>query len=201
MYYLVGCAFLITGIYYYRNELGMKLLLTANEAIKSYHKFTSMYTKDKKEEKEEIVEEKTISLIKYNKETYAKNLEIEYPLKIKKEELYLVNNGGLYKRIKRDVLKEEDLIMNKTEKLFIQIELKQNDKIYDIHEHISKFYIENNEILDKVFLEWFMKEFYSTKLEDTYELNIIDKEINIFKLKKDEKVILTKESYKIEKCI
>ena len=201
MYYLVGCAVLITGIYYYRTELGMKLLLTANQAIKSYHRFTSMYTKDNKEEKEEIVEEKTISLIKYNKETYAKNLEIEYPLKIKKEELYLVNNGGLYKRIKRDVLKEEDLIMNKTEKLFIQIELKQNDKIYDIHEHISKFYIENNEILDKVFLEWFMKEFYSTKLEDTYELNIIDKEINIFKLKKDEKVILTKESYKIEKCI
>ena len=140
-------------------------------------------------------------MLKYNKETYAKNLEIEYPLKIKKEELYLVNNGGLYKRIKSDVLKEEDLIMNKTDKLFIQIELKQNDRIYDIHEYISNFYIENNEILDKVFLEWFMKEFYSTKLEDNYELNIIDKEINIFKLKKDEKVILTKESYKIEKCI
>lgn len=201
MYYLVGCAALITGIYYYRYEIGIKLLYTANEAIKSYHRFTSKYTKDNKEKEEEILEEKTISLIKYNKETYAKNLEIKYPLKIKKEELYLVNNGGLYKRIKRDVLKEEDLIMNKTEKLFIQIELKQNDKIYDIHEYISNFYIENNEILDKVFLEWFMKEFYSTKLEDTYELNIIDKEINIFNLKKDEKVILSKETYKIEKCI
>tara|TARA_B100000575_G_C22978192_1_gene564507 strand:+ start:36 stop:641 length:606 start_codon:yes stop_codon:yes gene_type:complete len=201
MYYLVGCAALITGIYYYRYELGMKLLYTANEAIKSYHRLTNIYTKNKKEEKEDILEEKTISLLKYNKETYAKNLEIEYPLKIKKEELYLVNNGGLYKRIKTDVLKEEDLIMNKTDKLFIQIELKQNDKIYDIHEYIGNFYIENNEILDKVFLEWFMKEFYSTKLEDNYELNIIDKEINIFKLKKDEKVILTKESYKIEKCI
>ena len=101
-------------------------------------------------------------MLKYNKETYTKNLEIEYPLKIKKEELYLVNNGGLHKRIKSDVLKEEDLIMNKTDKLFIQIELKQNDRIYDIHEYISNFYIENNEILDKVFLEWFMKEFYST---------------------------------------
>lgn len=201
MYYLVGCAALITGIYYYRNELGMKLLLTANEAIKTYHRLTSRYTKDKKEENEDVLEEKTISLLKYNKETYTKNLEIEYPLKIKKEELYLVNNGGLYKRIKSDVLKEEDLIMNKTDKLFIQIELKQNDRIYDIHEYISNFYIENNEILDKVFLEWFMKEFYSTKLEDNYELNIIDKEINIFKLKKDEKVILTKDSYKIEKCI
>jgi len=201
MYYLVGCAALITGIYYYRYELGMKLLYTANEMIKNYHRLTIIYTKDKKQEEEEILEEKTISLIKYNKETYKKNLEIEYPLKIKKEELYLVNNGGLYKRIKTDVLKEEDLIMNKTDKLFIQIELKQNDNIYDLHEYIVNFYIENNEILDKVFLEWFMKEFYSTKLEDTYELNIIDKEINIFKLKKDEKVILTKESYKIEKCI
>tara|TARA_B100001758_G_C18396054_1_gene605998 strand:- start:752 stop:1354 length:603 start_codon:yes stop_codon:yes gene_type:complete len=200
MYYLVGCAALITGIYYYRYELGMKLLYTTNEMIKNYHRLTNIYTKDKKQE-EEILEEKTISLIKYNKETYKKNLEIEYPLKIKKEELYLVNNGGLYKRIKTDVLKEEDLIMNKTDKLFIQIELKQNDNIYDLHEYIVNFYIENNEILDKVFLEWFMKEFYSTKLEDTYELNIIDKEINIFKLKKDEKVILTKESYKIEKCI
>tara|TARA_Y100000389_G_scaffold201104_1_gene243013 strand:- start:1374 stop:1976 length:603 start_codon:yes stop_codon:yes gene_type:complete len=200
MYYLVGCAALITGIYYYRFELGMKLLKTTNKIIKNYHRFT-LYTKDKKEETKDILEEKTISLLKYNKETYAKNLEIEYPLKIKKEELYLINIGGLYKRIKTDVLKEEDLIMNKTDKLFIQIELKQNDRIYDIHEYISNFYIENNEILDKVFLEWFMKEFYSTKLEDTYELNIIDKEINIFKLKKDEKVILTKESYKIEKCI
>ena len=200
MYYLVGCAALITGIYYYRYELGMKLLYTTNEMIKNYHRLTNIYTKDKKQE-EEILEEKTISLIKYNKETYKKNLEIEYPLKIRKEELYLVNNGGLYKRIKTDVLKEEDLIMNKTDKLFIQIELKQNDNIYDLHEYIVNFYIENNEILDKVFLEWFMKEFYSTKLEDTYELNIIDKEINIFKLKKDEKVILTKESYKIEKCI
>lgn len=201
MYYLVGCAALITGIYYYRYELGMKLLYTANKAIKNYHRLTKLYTNDKNEEKENILEEKTISLLKYNKETYAKNLEIEYPLKIKKEELYLVNNGGLYKRIKTDVLKEDDLIMNKTDKLFIQIELKQNDKIYDIHEYIGNFYIENNEILDKVFLEWFMKEFYSTKLENNYELNIIDKEINIFKLKKDEKVILTKESYKIEKCI
>ena len=201
MYYLVGCAALITGIYYYRYELGMKLLYTANKAIKNYHRLAKLYTNDKKEENEDVLEEKTISMLKYNKETYAKNLEIEYPLKIKKEELYLVNNGGLYKRIKSDVLKEEDLIMNKTDKLLIQIELKQNDRIYDIHEYISNFYIENNEILDKVFLEWFMKEFYSTKLEDNYELNIIDKEINIFKLKKDERVILTKESYKIEKCI
>ena len=74
MYYLVGCAALITGIYYYRYEIGIKLLYTANEAIKSYHRFTSKYTKDNKEKEEEILEEKTISLIKYNKETYAKNL-------------------------------------------------------------------------------------------------------------------------------
>ena len=33
MYYLVGCAVLITGIYYYRNELGMKLLLTAFDML------------------------------------------------------------------------------------------------------------------------------------------------------------------------
>ena len=56
-------------------------------------------------------------------------------------------------------------------------------------------------ILDKVFLEWFMKEFYSTKLEEVYELNIIDKEINIFKLQKDEKITLYEDSYTIEKCI
>ena len=59
MYYLVGCAVLITGIYYYRTELGMKLLLTANQAIKSYHRFTSMYTKDNKEEKEVTKRKKT----------------------------------------------------------------------------------------------------------------------------------------------
>ena len=48
MYYLVGCLTLITGIYYYRNELGMKLLLTANEAIKTYHRLKVGIQKIKK---------------------------------------------------------------------------------------------------------------------------------------------------------
>jgi len=198
MYYLVGCAFSLAFIYYYRYDIGLKLFSTTNNLIRKYHIMTNKKEISKQKEEEE---EKTISLLKYNKETYTKNLEIEYPLKIKKEELYLIHNKNMYKRIKSDVLKEDDLLMNKTNKLFIQIELKQNETIYDIHEYINYFYIEHNEILDKVFLEWFMKEFYSTKLEESYELNIIDKEINIFKLQKDEKVVLLKDSYTIEKCI
>jgi len=199
MYYLVGLGFFVPIVYYYRYNIGLKLFNVINNVIHNYHIFTNIY--ESKNNKEDNDEEKTISLIKYNKETYSKNLEIEYPLRIKKEELYLIQQGNMYKRIKSDVLKEEDLIINKTDKLFIQMELTQNDKIYDIHEYINYFYIENNEVLDKVFLEWFMKEFYSIKLEDKYDLNIIDKEINIFNLKQDEKVILLKDSYKIEKCI
>ena len=40
-------------------------------------------------------------------------------------------------------------------------------------------------ILDKVFLEWYLKQFYSTNLSDEYKIHIIDDNINVFSIDKN----------------
>ena len=81
--------------------------------------------------------------------------------------------------------------MKITKKPFIQVELCQNENKSSIHKHLEHFYIENNKLLDKPFVSWYVKTFYGILLDDEYSLSIIDSDVNMFKLNSEQYVILT----------
>ena len=69
--------------------------------------------------------------------------------------------------------------------------LCQREDKTSIHKHLDHFYIENNRLLDKTFIKWYVKTFYGLLLDDEYSLSIIDSDVNMFKLNSDQHVVLT----------
>ena len=107
--------------------------------------------------------------------------------------MFLTKKEGtinIYKRILNKTNINENINMKKIEKPFIQVELCQNEEKKSIHKHLENFYLEDNMLLDKPFLTWYVKTFYSAILNDDYELSIIDSDINMFKINKDQHIIL-----------
>ena len=102
-----------------------------------------------------------------------------------------VEDKELYKRLLNKNEITENVKMEMTKKPFIQVELCQSERKTSIHKHLEHFYIENNKLLDKTFVNWYVKTFYGLLLEEEYSLSIIDSEVNMFKLKNDQHIILT----------
>ena len=102
-----------------------------------------------------------------------------------------VEDKELYKRLidKNEIT--ENFEMKITKKPFIQVELCQNENKSSIHKHLEHFYIENNKLLDKPFVSWYVKTFYGLLLDDEYSLSIIDSDVNMFKLNSEQYVVLT----------
>jgi hypothetical protein len=96
----------------------------------------------------------------------------------------------LYKRItdKNDI--NPNIKIDKIDKPFIQVELCQGENKVSIHQKLVNFYVEENMLLDKLFLNWYLRTFYSIILDDNYNLSIIDSDINMFKIQNDEYVTL-----------
>ena len=98
------------------------------------------------------------------------------------------NDTKLYKRIKN----KEDISSNidicKVDKPFIQIELSTEniDENVTIHKNLENFYVNDNDILDKTFLKWYAKTFYDVTVNENYKLNIIDSDINMFNINKEQ---------------
>jgi len=84
-----------------------------------------------------------------------------------------------------------------SQRYFLQVELVMGEKKYDIHENIAKYYVVDNEIMDKLFMKYFMKHWYDVELEDDYTLNIIDKDISLLNLKDDVKIVINKNNYEV----
>ena len=80
---------------------------------------------------------------------------------------------------------------------FLQIELEQGDEKVDIHEHISKYYVKNNALFSKIFMEYYMEKYYENPVKDGYKINIIDKDITLLSIDETQKVVLTENGYKI----
>jgi len=78
---------------------------------------------------------------------------------------------------------------------FLQVECVMGKEKYDIHEHISKYYITNNMIMDEIFMRYFMKHWYDVELDEDYKLKIIDKNVNLLTLEKNQKILLGKDDY------
>ena len=104
------------------------------------------------------------------------------------------NKLELYKRIMDKNLINKDIEINKIDKPFLQIELFLNDDDdnVSIHKNLEKFYVNENKILDKKFLTWYSKTFYDITIDDNYKLNIIDSDINMFNIGKNDFLKLNK---------
>ena len=83
------------------------------------------------------------------------------------------------------------------EKQFIQVEIEQNNIKQCIHEHLDSLYLVNNKLFTKAWLKWYMKKFFNMNLEDNYILHIIDKDVNLFKIRETEAVLLLANMYEI----
>tara|TARA_Y100000816_G_scaffold211958_1_gene157520 strand:+ start:463 stop:1251 length:789 start_codon:yes stop_codon:yes gene_type:complete len=81
---------------------------------------------------------------------------------------------------------------------FLQVECIVGQEKYDIHEHISKYYVTNNLIMDELFMKYFMKQWYDVEMDSSYELKIIDKNISLVTLEKGSKILLGKDEYEIK---
>ena len=84
------------------------------------------------------------------------------------------------------------------ERPFIQVEFIEKDKKpIDIHGHLGSFYVEENNILDKAFLKWYLSYFYKIHSFGEYTLKIFDKDVNMFTLDETQYIRILKDSYKI----
>tara|TARA_B110000285_G_C15079476_1_gene592643 strand:+ start:345 stop:1127 length:783 start_codon:yes stop_codon:yes gene_type:complete len=120
---------------------------------------------------------------------------------------YSNGNEVLWKRIlnKSELENMEELKkFEKIDKPFLQIEYYQNKNTSvdtsvdtsgdtsdeppddvsktEIHIKMKPFYIKNNKILDKQFVTWYVNKYFSDIHCDNYELQLIDTNINIFKM-------------------
>ena len=102
------------------------------------------------------------------------------------------NDVELYKRINEKTEVDKNIKMEKIDKKFIQIELCQNDSKTSIHKNLEGFYLIDNTLLDYVFLKWYVNKFYGLLLSDTYKLSIIDSDINMFTLDKNQSITINK---------
>lgn len=64
-----------------------------------------------------------------------------------------------------------------------------NDNEIKLHEDIN-YYLKGNKILNFVFLQWYMNKNFSKKLNEDYEISIVDSMCNIIELNKDEYIVL-----------
>jgi len=99
---------------------------------------------------------------------------------------------------------EDDEILSKIdylpiEKQFIQVELEQNNKKICIHESLEKFYLADNKLFTKSWLQWYLSKYYGERLEENYTIHIIDNNVNLFKISEKDYIFLTKQSYETHK--
>lgn len=82
---------------------------------------------------------------------------------------------------------------------FLQVEyiIKGDDEdvIHDIHKYLNGFYINGNTILDREFLEWYLSYYYDMSCAKEYILRIIDKDIKMFDITSDKKIVLNDDTY------
>lgn len=107
-----------------------------------------------------------------------------------------INDVDYYKRTSNPCNTDE-VYTTFCEKPFIQIEYIVGDEVLDIHEYLTGFYINENKILDKDFLKWYLYYYYSKELSDDYSLRIFDKDVNMFIIKDNQYIQLNDNSYSV----
>ena len=218
--YYFACSSLVSaagfGLYYLVDERNAKALMSKATwyTMRTYvqvNEYFSEAIKDSDEDddisEEEIEEEATDKYIHYSMEpeesivsSYVNEEIREEIKKTHTTDLELVvtkiNNKNYYKTVDSS----ESLPITEflpLEKQFIQVEIEQNNQKQCIHEYLDSFYLVNNKLFTKAWLKWYMKRFFSENLEDNYIIHIIDKDVNLFKIKETESVLLLANMYEI----
>jgi len=226
LYYLAGISAVGTigfgVLYIYDRDTANEISRDIGwNAVKAYHKLNlevdnlkrwyeqqnrpRISRSDDEEDTDDFEVEKTVEFIGYNTKddtTYTTGeLEDNEYINNNNFELMFIKKLGeeeLYKRITNKDDINENIKINKIEKPFIQVELCQGEEKTSIHKKLEPFYIEGNKLLDEPFLEWYLKTFYSIILDDNHHLSIIDSDINMFKIEKDDFVTLnTNKTYEV----
>ena len=218
LYYLAGVSVVGTlgfGLFYLYDESTATAIMEdfSWSAVRAYHR-VNMETNnlrrylenelsegknsDIEEEYESEEEEpKLISFIGYNNDgsvytteeldnnRYIEDENFNMMMLVKKEE-----DAKLYKRIHEKGEISSEVTFEKVTKPFLSVEIEQNNSRVAIHDELKSFYINGNMLLDKVFLEWYLEEFYSMNLEEDYKIHIIDSNIEMHKIQFDQSVTI-----------
>lgn len=107
-----------------------------------------------------------------------------------------INGTRFYKTIDSNAVLDE-LEYFPIEKQFIQVEVEQNNKKICIHENLDKFYLADNKLFSRAWLQWFLTKYYSERLEEEYTIHLIDSCVNLFTITSKQIIFLNKQSYEI----
>ncbi len=221
LYYLAGVSVVGTigfGLFYLYDETTATSIMEdfSWTAVRAYHsvnmetnnlrrylenEFVENKNSDNEYEDESEEEEQLVSFLGYNNDgtrystvklennEYINNEEFSMMMLVKKQEKY-----DLYKRIhERDEI-VCDHNFDEVTKPFLSVEVEQNNNRVAIHDKLKGFYIKGNVLLDKIFLKWYLEEFYGMNLNDDYKIHIIDTNIEMHNIQFDQSItIQTKE--------
>lgn len=88
-----------------------------------------------------------------------------------------------------------------TEYKFILVKLFYNNKVYDITNIIKNknyyFYVVNNKLFDKIFMEWFCKRFLNIDYDSSMYIELYDNLINKHQIYSNNYIILKKNNFDI----
>lgn len=217
LYYLASTALFSAGafgVYYWIDQSGAQSLMAKATwyGMRTYIQATEYFTEDEKnsdteeDDDEEKSNDKYIHYTLDPEEALVTSFVNERTREdIKKNHITnlemvstKINDNEYFKIIDADtVLTDIDYLP--VEKQFIQVELEQNNKKICIHEHLEKFYLADNKLFTKSWLQWYLTKYYGERLEEEYTLHIIDSSVNLFKINEKEFIFLTKQSYETHK--
>ena len=218
-YYLAGVSVVGTigfGLFYLYDERAATEVLEniSWSTVRAYHRvnmetnnlrryleneFVETNNSDVEEDDEsEEEKEKLVSFLGYNNNdssvfttdriennNYIKEEKFDMMMLVKKQE-----DLNLFKRIHEKGEINCDYNFEITNKPFLSVEIEQNNNRVAIHDKLKGFYIKGNMLLDKVFLKWYLEEFYSMNLEDNYKIHIIDSNIEMHKIQYDQSITI-----------
>ena len=219
LYYLAGVSVVGSigfGLLYLYDERTATAIIEdfSWSAVRAYHRvnmetnnlrryleneFSEGKNSDVEEEDESAPEEeeKLVSFMGYNNDgsvytthqlennSYIDDEDFSMMMLVKKDEEH-----DLYKRIHEKGEISNELLFEKVSKPFLSVEVEQNNNRIAIHDQLKGFYINGNMLLDKVFLKWYLEEFYGMNLVDDYKIHIIDSNIEMHKIQFDQSVTI-----------
>ena len=218
LYYLAGVSVVGTigfGLFYLYDESTATAIIEdfSWSAVRAYHRvnmetnnlrryleneFVESKNSDIEEEDEsEEEEEKLVSFLGYNNDgsvytsyklennNYIDDENFDMMMLVKKDK-----EENLYKRIHEKGEIDNEHSFETTSKPFLSVEIEQNNNRVAIHDKLKGFYIKGNMLLDKIFLKWYLEEFYGMILEEDYKIHIIDSNIEMHKIQFDQSITI-----------
>jgi hypothetical protein len=216
LYYLAGVSVVGSigfGLFYLYDEKTATTIMEdfSWSAVRTYHRVNmetnnlrryleNEFVEEKnsdKEESDEEEEEKLIQFMGYTNDgsvytsdelennNYIDDEDFDMMMLIKSE-----NGESLYKRIHQKGEVSSEIEFEKVIKPFLSVEVEQNNNRIAIHDNLKSFYINGNVLLDKIFLKWYLEEFYGINLEDNYKIHIIDSNIEMHKIQYDQSITI-----------